>query len=307
MKLFVFLITLLSTTMAIAETSVLFIGNSFTFGWGSSTRYYRADTVTDLNNEGIGGVPALFKAFTQQVGLDYDVFLETRGGSDIQFHLDNKLAAIGQKPWDMVVMHSYSTLNPNDPGNPDALVRSTAAMTDFLRSKNPNVAVYLTATWPRADQVYRPGNYWSDMPLAQMAKTIRQGYDLAAAAPGVAAVNGVGEAWLEAIASGIADANPYDGIEAGKLDLWSYDHYHASHFGYYLEALVVFGNLTGVDPRSLGANECAGFELGMSPAQVSALQEAAYAQLAKESPSLASKVQRQQQDAPLPCSALMGS
>ena len=28
-----------------------------------------ADTVTDLNNEGIGGVPALFKSFTQQAGL----------------------------------------------------------------------------------------------------------------------------------------------------------------------------------------------------------------------------------------------
>lgn len=299
MKLFVFVMTLLTTATAIAETSVLFIGNSFTFGWGSSTRYYRAHTVTDLNHEGIGGVPALFEAFTRQVGLDYDVFLETRGGSDIQFHLDNKLAVIGQKPWDMVVMHSYSTLDPDNPGNPDALIKSTAAMANFLRSKNTNVAVYLTATWPRADQVYQPGNYWSDMPLAQMTQTIRHGYNLAAKASGVVAVNGVGEAWLEAMAHGIADDNPYDGIDPGKIDLWTYDHYHASDFGYYLAALVVFGNLTGVDPRSLGKHECAGFELGMSPAQVSKLQQAAYDQLAKDQRLV--KLIHRQHDAARPC------
>ena len=60
---------------------VLFIGNSFTYGSGSAVRFYRSDTVTDLNDEGIGGVPALFKSFADQAGLDYDVALETRGGT----------------------------------------------------------------------------------------------------------------------------------------------------------------------------------------------------------------------------------
>ena len=78
-----------------ARTSVLFIGNSFTYGWGSPVRHYRASTVTDLNNEGIGGVPALFKSFADQAGLDYDVYLETRGGAGMDFHLENKLAIIG--------------------------------------------------------------------------------------------------------------------------------------------------------------------------------------------------------------------
>ena len=40
--------------------SILFVGNSFTFGAGSAVKFYRAETVTDLNSEGIGGVPALF-------------------------------------------------------------------------------------------------------------------------------------------------------------------------------------------------------------------------------------------------------
>ena len=48
----------LGAVHAAPATSILFIGNSFTFGAGSAVRFYRADTVTDLNSEGIGGVPA---------------------------------------------------------------------------------------------------------------------------------------------------------------------------------------------------------------------------------------------------------
>jgi hypothetical protein len=44
----------------------------------------------------------------------------------------------------------------------------------------------------------------------------------------------------------------------------------------------VFGNLTGLDPRTLGENECSGFELGMSPSQMSALQQVAFEQLESE-------------------------
>ena len=42
-----------------SDTTVLFIGNSFTYGAGSAVRFYRADTVTDLNSDGIGGVPSV--------------------------------------------------------------------------------------------------------------------------------------------------------------------------------------------------------------------------------------------------------
>ena len=64
------LIVGLGLTAGAAGTSVLFVGNSFTFGDGSPVQFYRADTVTDLNSEGKGGVPALFKSFTAQAGLD---------------------------------------------------------------------------------------------------------------------------------------------------------------------------------------------------------------------------------------------
>src|SRR3954447_7997975 len=94
------LLLALATTTSAAGTSVLFIGNSFLFGSGSAVRFYRAHTVTDLNNEGIGGVPALFKSFTQQAGLDYDVSLETRGGVGLDFHLASKREVITGRGWD---------------------------------------------------------------------------------------------------------------------------------------------------------------------------------------------------------------
>lgn len=281
--LVVSLMSLFGTASVVAQTSVLFIGNSFTFGYGSPARHYRSDTVTDLNNESIGGVPALFKAFTDQAGLDYAVYLETRGGTGLDFHLENKLEEIGSRPWDQVVMHGFSTLDADNPGAPDKLVRTTAQMTEFLQGLNENVEVFLTATWARADQTYVPDRPWTGQPIEKMAQDIREAYDMAAAAaPGVKAINAVGEAWTRAMQSGAADTNPYDGIEPGKFNLWTWDHYHASTYGYYLEALVVFGNLTGRDPRSLGVTECTGYELGMSQAEVEALQQIAYEQLASE-------------------------
>jgi hypothetical protein len=92
-----------------------------------------------------------------------------------------------------------------------------------------------------------------------MAKDVRAGYDA-------------------------ADANPYDGVKAGQVNLWAPDAYHASRYGYYLEALTIFGNVTGLDPRSLGGNEFVARGLGIDAATASALQGFAAAQLAAEVP-----------------------
>ncbi|HXF77761.1 MAG TPA: SGNH/GDSL hydrolase family protein [Usitatibacter sp.] len=271
---------LLGALAAEAATTVLFIGNSFTYAHGSPVRFYRAGTVTDMNGEGIGGVPALFKSFAQQAGLDYDVFLETRGGAGLDFHLGNKLGVIGRRGWDKVVMHGFSTLDYEKPRDPAKLIATSRQMADFLRTRNPKVEIYLMATFPRADETYRPEGAWAGQPIEAMARDVRAAYDRAAESAAARAVIPVGEAWIRAMQAGVADPNPYDGIEPGKLDLWTYDHYHASAYGYYLEALVVFGSLTGRDPRSLGDNECSAYELGFSREQVRALQQVAFDQLA---------------------------
>ena len=269
----------LGAAHAAPTTSILFIGNSFTFGAGSAVHFYRADTVTDLNHEGIGGVPALFKSFASQAGLAYDVSLETHPGVGLDFHLQSKLDAIGSRPWDVVVMHGFSTLDAEKPGDPAKLIATTRQMAEFIREHNPKAEIYLTATWSRPDLTYVPGAAWFGKPIETMARDVRSGYDKAAAAPAVKSVIPVGEAFTRAIQTGVADPNPYDGIEPGKLDLWTSDHYHASTYGYYLEALVVFGDVTKRDPRSLGTNECSAYELGLAPREARALQQVAFDQL----------------------------
>ncbi len=273
----------LLTPLAAQAESILFIGNSFTYAQGSPVHYYRSNTVTDLNNEGVGGVPALFKSFADQAGLHYDVYLETHPGVGLDWHLDNKQGTLGQRPWDKVVMHGFSLLDAAKPGNPALLVSTTRQMTDFLARQNPKVEVRLMSTWARADQVYLQNGAWFGKPLEAMSRDLRSGYDEAAkVSPLIKGVIPVGNAFQRAIQTGIADANPYDGIDAGKVNLWTYDSYHASTFGYYLEALVEFGHITGRDPRSLGSKECSAYELGLSGEQASALEQVAFDQLAAE-------------------------
>jgi hypothetical protein len=274
------IVLLLGGAGAAASRTILFVGNSFLFGSGSAVRFYRADTVKDLNDEGIGGVPALFKSFTQQAGLDYDVALETRGGSGLDFHLAEKLAVIGSKPWDVVVMHGFSLLDAQKPRDPAKLVATSKQMADFLRGKNPGVELFLISTWARADNVYPEKGAWHGQSVEAMTKDVRAAYDQAAKDANVKMVIPVGESWLRAMQTGVADPNPYDGIEANKLNLWTYDSYHASTYGYYLQALVIFGSVTGVDPRSLGDGECSAFELGLSRAEAKSLQQVAFDSIA---------------------------
>jgi len=135
---------LLVATPASAKT-ILFVGNSFTFGANSAAHFYKPDTVTDLNGPGpngktVGGVPAFFKAFTQEAGLDYTVSLETVGGKGLDFHYAQKRSVL-DKPWDVVVMQAYSTMDQDHPGNPALLVSSAKQMTDMFRVKNAWQAV----------------------------------------------------------------------------------------------------------------------------------------------------------------------
>jgi len=263
--------------------TILFVGNSFTFGANSAAHYYKPDTVTDLNGPGangktVGGVPAMFKALTKEAGLDYTVYLETVGGKGMDFHYAEKRALL-DKPWDVVVMHGYSTLDIDHPGNPALLVSSAKQITDMFRAKNPQADIWLDATWSRADQTYPDGKPWHGKPIQQMGQDIAVAYD-AAAKNAMVGVIPLGLAWNRAFDTGVAGTDPYAGIPAGKINLWSWDSYHASAYGYYLEALMVFGKLTGKDPLSLGDNETVADDMGFSKPQTHALQQIAHDELA---------------------------
>lgn len=269
---------------AAAGTSILFIGNSFTYGALATVQTYNTGTVTDLvPGSSIGGVPALFKSFTVQAGLDYDVSLETQPGSNLSYHYNTaSRKALIDKPWDKVVMHGQSNLDFSAPNNPASISQYTGLLGAMFRAKNPNVDISLTATWSRADLTYLTNSPWKGLDITQMGKDVQAGYEVAAAnnPTVVNRVNPVGLAWNRAFAEGVADTNPYDGIDPGKINLWASDSYHASNAGYYLHALVVFGMVTGKDPRMLGLEEASAAALGIAPDVAVALQGIAAAQVA---------------------------
>jgi len=271
-------VTLAAAAPASSATTILFVGNSFTYGDPAGAaplvREYRPDTVTDLNGTHIGGVPALFKAMTQEAGLDYEVSLETSPGKGVDWHYENRLAAIA-KPFDKVVLQSYSTLDGAHPGDPATLIKYSGLLAKAFHDRNPKVDVRLAATWSRADQTYKQGGAWYGQPINKMALDIRAGYDAADRASDlIGGVIPVGQAWNRAFATGLADDNPYDSKVTG-INLWAPDSYHGSVYGYYLEALTIFGNITGRDPRSLGAQDSVAKELGIDARTAAALQKVA--------------------------------
>jgi hypothetical protein len=274
----VLIVAACASAPAAAET-ILFVGNSFTFGALSPVQRFRPETVTDLNHDGVGGVPALFKVFTSQCGLDYDVSLETAAGTDLEFHFEQKAALIA-RPWDHVILQPYSTLDQNSPGNGSKVIEYSARLARLFQSENPHVDVRLVATWSRADQTYLPSGHWFGKPIEAMAKDLRAADDRAVDNyPGIRAVIPVGQAWSLAIDLAVAVRNPYRGVPHGQINLWAKDNYHASTYGYYLEALVIFGSVTGRDPRALGGQELAATQLGIASADAAALQELAWESL----------------------------
>ena len=267
------------TALAMAASqprSILFIGNSFTFGAMSDAMTYRRDSVRDLNGDGMGGVPALFKRFAEEAGLSYDVSLETAAGQTLAWHLANRKDVFDRR-WDDVVLQQYSSLSPDAPGDATDTIPAARGLTGLLRARNPKVDISLVATWTRPDLTFPPGKHWSGQPVQRMALDLRRADDrVRARVPAIARVIPVGQAFNCAIERGVADSDPYDGVTAGQIDLWASDHYHASTYGYYLEALTIFAAVTHEDPRKLGRDEAAARDLGIQPQEATRLQDIAF-------------------------------
>jgi hypothetical protein len=268
--------------------TILFLGSSFTYGAHTAVQHYRPNLVHDMigpdkNGDTFGGVPSIFKMFTVEAGMnDYDVSSELVGGKGLEYWFTDpaKLAAIS-KPWDVVVMHGFSTLDQAHPGDPALLLSSSKRIAQLFLQQNPQAKLYLFATWSRADQTYPDGAPWHGKPIQQMGKDVQAAYEEAVKEePRYAGIVPVGLAWNRAIDTGVADDNPYDDIGASKMDLWAYDHYHASVYGYYLEALMDFGKVTGADPLVLQGKDRVAEEIGISPVQAKALMQVAHDTLA---------------------------
>ena len=264
-----------------APHRVLFVGNSFLHGHAPPVLHYNADRVTDLNGTGFGGVPAVFKQLADEAGVPVEVSSELVSGQTLAFHLAEKLPLITSRPWDIVVLQEYSTLSPQRPGDATAFVAAAGELEAAVHAVNPAARVYLLQTWARADQVYAtPGGRWAGKTLEAMQGDLRAAYARAmASARCIAGVLPVGDAALRAVKEGVADRNPLDGIDAGKVNLWADDSYHFGPWGSYLEALVIFGRLTGQNPARLRADSRVASDLGLVPEQAQAARAIASREL----------------------------
>jgi hypothetical protein len=180
----------------------------------------------------------------------------------------------------VVILQGYSTLDPQNPGDPTRHIAAAKALGEVFVAANPKVSIRLVSTWSRADLTYKTKGRWYRKPIARMAQDLAAaGRQALIAAPQIAGTVEVGAAWNRAMQTGLADPDPYDGVAFGKANLWTFDQYHASNEGYYLEALMVFGAVTRTDPRNLGSNERAAQDLGLDPRIAEGLRRVAAAEL----------------------------
>lgn len=135
-----------------------------------------------------------------------------------------------------------------------------------------------------------PDTLYYDEPtgLAAMTADLRAAMQAKLAAnPNFAGVVWAGDAFQRALDQGVAQSSGFydaNGVYAAErpqdaINLWWIDYLHASKYGSYLSALMLFGTVTGVDPWSLGASEQAAADLGISPADAVRLQRVASEQL----------------------------
>jgi hypothetical protein len=304
-------------------------------------------------------VAGIFKQFTTEAGLDYDVSISARNAASLRGHFLNTANSawnlrgnVAAKAWDVVVLQEQSDaslpLGSGKNANPAqfrayadkfekfihngaaqsytetamygslAACQATGSSTTTCNTvrnipanpnANPNTKVFLTETWARPDMAYAhlatsadpaspTGSPTPDSPstqatlyyqsLAAMTKDLHGSiYGEAAANGHFAGVIGVGDAFQLAFdqqlvkSGGFYDANGVfsTAVAGDPMNLWWDDYLHASKYGSYLDALVQFGTITGLDPRSLGLNEIAARDLQISQADAGSLQRIAAQQL----------------------------
>jgi hypothetical protein len=137
---------------AAAQTRVLFVGDSFTHGKYAPVLNYNAAAVTD-ENYGLtptspryeslasepgpwGGIPGIFKKFTDEAGLNYEVHLEAISAKSLQYHYDNALAVIAQPTWQKIVLQEVSTrpLPANRGGERAAFYSAVASLEQAIHA-----------------------------------------------------------------------------------------------------------------------------------------------------------------------------
>lgn len=223
---------LVPVNAAAAPKNVLFYGNSFTLGFGSTR-----------------SVNALFKDIAIAAGHE-DPLVQSAAasGQDLEWHVANNTAAIftlippGQD-WDAVVMQEHSTKltraytgNPRFPDSVDESKATAISLYNTVQLRSPNAVPVLYETWARAPghTFYTPPNIlFTD--ASEMQAEVRAGY--VALKEAIDAEEGSPTALIAPVGSAWEEAN-YD-------DLHANDDWHAGNRGTLLAALTIYGTIYG--------------------------------------------------------------
>jgi hypothetical protein len=171
---------------------------------------------------------------------------------------------------------------------PDMVFPHLATVADANYPTVPDGRPIVDTTNPLYPNGYPDSLYYQAEGLAAMTADLRTSIQaMAAANPGIAGVVPVGDAFQRALDLGVAKASGFydaNGVYAAEdprdpLNLWWIDYLHASKYGSYLSALVIFGTVTGIDPWSFGASEKAAADLGIERGDAVKLQQVASDQL----------------------------
>jgi len=175
--------------------------------------------------------------------------------------------------------------------NPAVTLFETQPLANYgYTSSNPKAPIFGTSTGP-AGSIYAP--YVGDTdPNAAMASDLHNAYEAVAAAydaanPGKSHVDVAlaGDAWVTAMNDNVAVSDPYlANLPSGEVDLWDSGvldaccttpvGYHPGPYGAYLDALVLFDQITGENPETLDAEfdpanpdylDSASYALGIAP------------------------------------------
>ncbi|MEO0530242.1 MAG: hypothetical protein AAF266_06640 [Planctomycetota bacterium] len=215
-----------------APKNVLFYGNSFTLGFGSTR-----------------SVNALFEDIAVAAGHEEPLVQSAAAsGQDLEWHVNNNTAAIftlipPDRDWDAVVMQEHSTKltraytgNPRFPDSVDESKATAIQLYNTVQLRSPNAVPVLYETWARAPghTFYTPPNViFTD--AAEMQAEVRAGYQALQAA--IDAEEGGPTALIAPVGTAWETAN-YDNLHAN-------DDWHAGNRGTLLAALTIYGTVYG--------------------------------------------------------------
>jgi hypothetical protein len=194
----------------------------------------------------------------------------------------NKL--INMPGWDIVVLQEQTDKPLLQP--PTEFYSSVRFIENGIHAVNPAAKIYLYENWPK-DNADPTNN------ALQYRQYHNAFYTAAATGRNITGVAASGDAWMRAWLEGYANESPT--VASSLPVLWhvgtdssstSIDFTHPSIYGAYLSALVHFQKITGIDVRTLGGNETAANDLGISPAIAITMQNVAWETVTNENTAL---------------------